>query len=119
ARSLCRYGCRAIDDEHHIFIDCRRFHKLRKEATVSVSRLTATRIDDTLVWPLGSSTYYLGYLPPLDALLSAVRFDTVIAREKFLSGISKGWHYSGIRLASRIFGLYQKERRDAEIKRTR
>ncbi|KAF9008468.1 hypothetical protein BDZ89DRAFT_1079046 [Hymenopellis radicata] len=134
--ALCRYGCRTIDDEHHIFIECRRFHKLREEATVSVSRLTATRIDDTLgvgvhgdfgplrtaaellfsrdgsVWPLGSSTYYLGYLPPLDALLSAVRFDTVIAREKFLSGISKG-------LASRIFGLYQKERRDAEIKRTR
>ncbi|KAF9013587.1 hypothetical protein BDZ89DRAFT_885841, partial [Hymenopellis radicata] len=96
---LCRYGCRTIDDEHHIFIECRRFHKLREEATVS---LLFSR--DGSVWPLGSSTYYLGYLPPLDALLSAVRFDTVITREKFLSGISKGWHYSGIRLASRIFG---------------
>jgi hypothetical protein len=36
----CRMGCKVIEDMHHIFIDCPKYSRLRKEAEVQAVKRT-------------------------------------------------------------------------------
>ncbi|KII84505.1 hypothetical protein PLICRDRAFT_117547 [Plicaturopsis crispa FD-325 SS-3] len=127
----CRYGCNAIEDPYHIFVECRRFEALRREATEGVEKRTKARIldkgleearfasllaaakllfsDSVDIWPLQYSAYYLGHVPPLDGHVPPDAFDDRLTRERFLHNVHADWHLAAVRLASRIFGTVQRE----------
>jgi hypothetical protein len=41
----CRMGCKAIEDMHHIFVNCPEYSKLREEVEIEVVKRTQTRIE--------------------------------------------------------------------------
>jgi hypothetical protein len=83
---FCHFGCRSLEDAHHIFMHCPRFSNLRDEYSKSLlsdtqrlmsdsdlppplsshlQHTTAHLFQDDSSWPLHSSCFYLGLLPPL------------------------------------------------------
>ena len=135
-------GCNAIEDPHHVFVLCKAFGKLRDNATDELVKKTKRRIETTGLeeaqftsllntakflfsdcpntWPLHYSFYYLGHIPKLNALVNQDLFTSRLKLERFLHNVSSDWHMSTIRLASRIWGMVQKEmakRRDLVIMR--
>ena len=83
---LCRFGCPSIEDIHHIFVHCPSFNTLRDEYSTLLISDTSRILRDTNLppsihshvdcvtkhvftdhssWPLASSRFYLGVLPPL------------------------------------------------------
>ncbi|KAJ3925083.1 MAG: hypothetical protein NXY57DRAFT_1074879, partial [Lentinula lateritia] len=99
----CRFGCRALEDPHHLFVECKRYTEWRVETTKSLF------INDKDIWPLQYSFYYLGHIPKLDSLLPYSPTMTPIAREQLLYHLAADWHMHIIRLAGCIFGDYQQE----------
>ena len=83
----CRLGCREIEDEHHIFLECPHFDRWRQDAGQQLRDTIVARLNQTNVtvntrlikdisekaesfysyncrtWPLGDSYYYLGLVP--------------------------------------------------------
>jgi hypothetical protein len=121
---FCRYGCRSLEDAHHIFVHCPAFNALRDESQKSLEADTErvlaqlslppsvtsylehaiTHIfqDDTC-WPLHSSRFYLGLLPPL--LPPPMTLDSVTGEShRLLLRLANSCHTSAIRLAARIWG---------------
>jgi hypothetical protein len=129
--SGCRYGCWESEDMYHIFIKCERFKVFRGEASeMLVSRvkreinknnleepyviglLEAAKYffcDSETIWPLQYSAFYLGHVPILDPLVSGEAFTSTVTRERFMRNIHGDFHLAGIRLASRIWGIIQKD----------
>jgi hypothetical protein len=124
-------GCNAVEDMHHIFIDCTAFTKLRENAKEEVvkktkSHIQAVQIEETrvsgllwrakslfincrLTWPLHYFFYYLSHVPQLDRLVPIETFKNHIQHDHFIHGIHGDWHMSSIRLASHIYGQMQRE----------
>ena len=44
ADKSCRMGCMAIEDMHHIFVNCPKYSDLRKEVEVEVIKRTIARM---------------------------------------------------------------------------
>jgi hypothetical protein len=65
--------------------------------------------DSDLIWPLHYSAYYLGHVPKLDSLVSVEAFTSTMTRTHFLHNVHGDFHLAGIRLASRIWGMVQKD----------
>jgi hypothetical protein len=65
--------------------------------------------DSEIVWPLHYSAFYLGHVPKLDSLVSREAFTSTTSRECFLCNIHGDFHLAGIHLASRIWGMVQKD----------
>jgi hypothetical protein len=129
--SRCRYGCRETEDMYHVFVRCERFRLLRSEAVELVMKRVGKRIeeydlqestarglleaaksfffDSDALWPLHYSTYYLGHVPQLDPIISVEAFANSTIRARFLFNIHSDFHLAGIRLASRIWGMVQKD----------
>ena len=127
----CRMGCNAIEDPHHVFVLCEAFEKLRDNASEELVKKTIRRIEATGLeearfanllktakllfsdcpntWPLHYSFYYLGHIPKLNAIVNQELFTSRLKFERFLHNVSCDWHMSAIRLASRIWGIVQKE----------
>ncbi|KAJ6563702.1 hypothetical protein DFH09DRAFT_1035307 [Mycena vulgaris] len=129
----CRAGCNAIEDQHHIFVECTRYAKWREKATEEIlSRMgnkldeqgieEADRVgllatvkslfsDDASVWPLQYSVYYLGHLPKFDHLLpkKVGDDDGKFTHTKLAHHLAYDWHTAAIRLTGRIWGDWQKE----------
>jgi len=84
--TFCRYGCPALEDPYHIFVSCPAFQGLHHEyswllisdishhlcgATLPapirshINHVITHLFQDDDSWPLGSSHFYLGLLPPL------------------------------------------------------
>jgi len=122
---LCRFGCQSLEDVHHLFVHCPLFDKLRDEysqALVSdaehiLNNLTLpTTISSHLVrvithlfrddssWPLHSSRFYLGLLPPL---LPPTTSHKSLApdSQRALTRLAQSCHTSAIRLTVRIWGM--------------
>ncbi|KAJ6530474.1 hypothetical protein DFH09DRAFT_1093520 [Mycena vulgaris] len=136
----CIFGCNAIEDAHHIFVECRRYREWRTKATEDVVMKTTMKLDEKGVeetarncllkaakflfarkddiWPLKHTFYYLGHIPPLEGLLPINAMDNVVSREQLLHHFAAEWHLKAIRLAGRIFGDYQREmsKRNAPMK---
>ncbi|KAJ3927541.1 MAG: hypothetical protein NXY57DRAFT_608252 [Lentinula lateritia] len=127
----CRFGCRALEDPHHLFVECKRYTEWRVETSKEIENRTQRKltekgfeetsqtsllqtakslfINDKDIWPLQYSFYYLGHIPKLDSLLPYSPTMTPIAREQLLHHLAADWHTHIIRLAGRIFGDYQRE----------
>ncbi len=71
-------------------------------------------LDNSAVWPLSLTQFYLGHVPPLDAPIPRDAFSSGILRDRVLRNISSSWLTVSIRLAGRIWGDYM--RRIATIK---
>jgi hypothetical protein len=129
--SGCRYGCWGTEDMYHIFVKCERFRILRVEATELIIRRVKRQVDEhkleeshvmgileaakyffcdsDVVWLLHYSAFYLGHVPKLELLVSKEAFTNTTTRARFLHNIHGDFHLAGIRLASRIWGVVQKD----------
>ncbi|KII90283.1 hypothetical protein PLICRDRAFT_159732 [Plicaturopsis crispa FD-325 SS-3] len=127
----CRLGCEAVEDPHHIFVDCPRYENWRVEAKEALCRwteeatteagveeaarkglLTAAKYmfsDSSEIWPLQNSVYYLGHLPKLERYMPVTENLGKMARERLLHKIAAYWHLTAVRLAARIYGDFAKE----------
>jgi hypothetical protein len=121
----------ATEDMHHVFVKCGRFVALRGEARELIVKRVEKRIeenkveeslavglleaaksffcDSDTIWPLHYSVYYLGHVLKLDSLLSREAFTNTANRMRFLHNVHGDFHLAGIRLASRIWGVVQKD----------
>jgi hypothetical protein len=121
---FCRYGCRSLEDAHHLFVHCPAFDALRDEASKSLREDTERVLtqqsftpsvtshlehavthlfQDDPSWPLHSSRFYLGLLPPL--LPSPMTLDSAPGESRRpLLRLAHSCHSSSIRLAARIWG---------------
>jgi hypothetical protein len=128
---LCRFGCLVTENPHHIFVDCCRFSELRTSALVALTSSVQKRLDEAevdscyhssvlhavkyifsdsaTVWPLNSSCYFLGQIPKIQPLLSPLSITSSVERSRLVHIIANDIHLSSARLASRIYGDYQKE----------
>ena len=126
----CRLGCNATEDPHHIFVECEVFEAWRREAgsqlhdAISVRMVKRGISEETLantlekakcffedrkdIWPLGNSQFYLGHVPKIEEMLPAMIDENKILREKTIHGIYCDWHNASVRLASRIYGEFQR-----------
>jgi hypothetical protein len=137
----CRLGCMQEESAHHLFVECEMTESMRREMRDKIRKstgdlletmedewilkepiaLTAESlfIDDANVWPLGTSRYYLGFVPPIERYALA---DTPEPTDSFLYNralyrIVRDWHLASIHLAARIFGTLQ--RKAASMNNTR
>jgi hypothetical protein len=123
--AMCRFGCASLEDPHHIFVHCPAFQDLRDEYTQSlisdmahslcgtstldhlrshVTHVVTHLFRDDDSWPLGSSLFYLGLLPPLlptTCPYSSLSMDA----HRLLTRVAHSCHHSAIRLAARIWGM--------------
>ncbi|KAJ7797735.1 hypothetical protein B0H14DRAFT_2389432 [Mycena olivaceomarginata] len=129
---LCRLGCKAIEDQHHIFVDCPRYAPWRTSAANElaartdnklaekgveeadcVDLLTAVKslfVDDESIWPLHYSVYFLGHLPKFEHWIPSIKDpDDNIADKRLAHHFAADWHLASIRLAGRIWGNWQRE----------
>jgi hypothetical protein len=122
---FCRFGCASLEDPHHLFVTCPAFHGLRAEyshALVSdisralggstlppslaphLERVAAHLFHDNECWPLGSSRFFLGILPPL-LPATCVPSSLSLDANRLVSRVAHSCHMSAIHLAARIWGL--------------
>ncbi|KAG6828080.1 hypothetical protein H0H92_009308 [Tricholoma furcatifolium] len=123
----CRFGCRSIETEHHIFVSCPFFNHLREDTTKQLVSQTITILDifcipehlrlpilsftnhavcDSNVWPAGLSFYYYGVHPKIDNITSNMSESSLSSQqiERLRSRLANTWHGIFIRLAGRIWG---------------
>ncbi|KAJ7110532.1 hypothetical protein C8R44DRAFT_883670 [Mycena epipterygia] len=127
----CRYGCDAIEDQHHLFVHCERYAVWRTKATTDVYSRTNNKlaekgieeadrvgllltakslfIDNESIWPLHYSTYYLGHIPTFDHLMPRTPASDKLAQICLAHHLAADWHTAYIRLAGRIWGDFQRE----------
>jgi hypothetical protein len=129
--SGCRYGCWETEDMYHIFVKCKRFEALRGEATELIVRRVKRQIDEyklaeshvlrlleaakhflcdsDIVWPLHYSMFYLGHVPKLGSMVSKEAFTNTTTHARFMHNTDSDFHLAGIRLASRIWRVVQRD----------
>jgi len=123
--SLCHFGCPILEDPHHLFVHCPVFqhlcdeyfwslvadisHTLSGVESLETLRPRLTHIVTHLFWdddcwPLGSSLYYMGLVPPLlppTHPLSLLSTDS----HWLLTWVAHSCHSSAIQLAAHIWGM--------------
>jgi hypothetical protein len=127
----CRLGCAAIEDAHHIFVDCTYYASWRLKATEELhtcardklveqglnldnctTLLCQTKLlfsDNCSLWPLHYSAYFLGHVPCFTHLFPMNHELPKFAFARLIHHLSAEWHTTSIRLAGRIWGHWQKE----------
>ncbi|KAJ7189348.1 hypothetical protein GGX14DRAFT_580784 [Mycena pura] len=116
---MCRVGCDAIEDQHHVFVLCTRYDDLRTKARDDILTRTVNKLDENIeeaqragllkiakslfsddptVWPLHYSAYYLGHIPKFDhAMPKRVDDeDGKIARKRLAHHFAADWHTASI-----------------------
>ena len=110
----CRFGCRKIEDMHHVFVECRRFKDMRKETADGVLKATAdiiskfslkeatvecllTKAKSSFVncaetWPLQYSAFYLGHILRIDNIVDTSAFKNWVTEWRFFHAIHCAWH---------------------------
>ena len=122
---LCCFSCPSLEDPHHIFVHCLPFQHLRDKysslllsdsrgilgdltltpSTLShLDRVVTNLFRDHECWPLASSRFYLGLLPPLLPTSTPLHLLPVESRH-LLTRLAHCCHTSAIRLSARIWGL--------------
>jgi len=123
----CRFGCHAIEDSHHIFIQCPCFDAFRNNAISSILSsstmlLDASTLDparrqtilerarglfyDSDMWPAQRSLYYIGVLPAFPTVESPIAGPST--NNILLTRLANDWHTVSIRLAARIWSESRK-----------
>lgn len=128
---LCNFGCKVTEDMHHIFVNCKQYNQWRDEVSrdllermeVKLSNmqieealknglLTTAKLlftNNTVIWLLYRSPFYLGQIPNLNLLISKEAGMGEIARRRLKLHMSSDWHTLSIQLAGQIFGDYQQK----------
>jgi hypothetical protein len=122
---FCHFGCSSLEDAHHLFVDCPFFEDLRDEYSHSLisdvdHMLTNTSLPiplsshllhmvphlfkDDVSWPLGSSRFYLGLIPPL-LPPSASKQSLSDEANRPITRLAHSCHLYSIRLTGRIWGI--------------
>ncbi|KAJ8089853.1 hypothetical protein PM082_018430 [Marasmius tenuissimus] len=122
---ICSFGCTAVETPHHIFVECRRFDKIREsfssrsinnisllcdradappEWRSAFERLVTSLFSDGDPWPLRRSRYYLGLIPPIRPLVDNHVDWPSIKRDRFICSVAQSFHVSAIHLTARIWG---------------
>ncbi|KAG6874813.1 hypothetical protein C0992_006444, partial [Termitomyces sp. T32_za158] len=134
----CRFGCHtAIEDEHHIFVECPRFLPLRHDAREEVERVTSARCkelvetgvldrdsaetinytakslfhDESPIWPLDQSAFHLGLVPNVVRLIrddDGPKQNPPLEIKRLAHYFASNWHLASIRLTGRIWGQVQR-----------
>lgn len=131
----CRFGCwAAVEDEHHIFVQCAKFASYKAVARGEVVRFTKERcqefvekgilsqtgarellhaaeslfVDDPGVWPLHCTAFYLGRVPKVAPLINPDRHYPGVELRRAAQVFASAWHLHSIRLAGRIWGQVQR-----------
>ena len=112
----CHFGCRAIEDPHHIFVICPHFtsHRISASTKLNTEIMTLLRslslsandhhhllavansmCADLPPWPSRRSFYYLGCTPQL----KITNFPCILSR------VNQIFHSAAIRLAGHIWGI--------------
>jgi hypothetical protein len=121
---LCRFGCSSLEDAHHLFVECHFFEHLRDEySSLLVSdvdhmlsntslpnpllshilHMVTHLFKDNVSWPLGSSRFYLGLIPPLlppNLLNESLSLEAT----RLVTRLAHSCHSHAIRLTARIWG---------------
>jgi Reverse transcriptase (RNA-dependent DNA polymerase) len=127
---ICRFGCPETESPHHIFVECGRFSELRSKELVSLTTTIKNKLGDAnlnpieqslvldtvkftfsdseSVWPLHSASFFLGQIPKIEPLISPLSINNSVTRSRLIHNVAADIHLSSVRLASRIFGDYQK-----------
>ncbi|KAJ7500940.1 hypothetical protein B0H11DRAFT_1714061, partial [Mycena galericulata] len=109
----CHMGCAAIEDAHHIFVDCTRYDDWRSKASEELHTRARDKLslfsDNCSLWPLHYSAYFLGHIPKFMHLLPPGHELPKLAFARLIHHLSAEWHTTSIRLAGRIWGHWQKE----------
>ncbi|EJD48726.1 hypothetical protein AURDEDRAFT_47657, partial [Auricularia subglabra TFB-10046 SS5] len=99
---MCRFGCRTVESDFHLFVDCPRFDGYRVEAGKQLCARIGRRL--ALPWPMGFPQFYLGHVPALRALVPRVRFASDLEYNSCITACESDWHFAAIQLAGRIWG---------------
>ncbi|KAJ6566379.1 hypothetical protein B0H19DRAFT_1351815 [Mycena capillaripes] len=102
---LCRVDCNAIEDMHHIIVECPRYAEWRTKATTDLLRRAY-------------SVYYLGHIPRINALVPNTN-NNKIDHSRLIHHFASDWHTACIRLAGRIWGDWQREMSKKTLTRSR
>jgi hypothetical protein len=127
----CRHGCDAIEDQHHLFVKCKRYAGWRTSATEEVHTRTENKLiekgikeadrvdllaiakslfsDNATIWPLHYCTYFLGHIPKFDHALPKTLDSVTLTQTRLGHHFACDWHTACIRLAGRIWGDMQRE----------
>ena len=124
--------CMETEDERHIFVVWgpefsewreqagtllrktldERLSKLEVEGASKHLILSKTEffyVDDSALWPLKASHFYLGHVPKLSNLVPhSLVSSSRLLWERTIHGVYCDWHNASVRLASRIFGELQR-----------
>lgn len=132
----CCFRCRcAIENEHHIFVECFWFSDFKRQSLEEVSRMTNSQckeliekstftseladklshtakslfINDSLVWPLCDTMFYLGRLPSILGLVRHLdmKSENTLETRYQAHFFSLLWHISAIQLAGHIWRQIQ------------
>ena len=119
---FCIYGCTERETVHHVMAECPKFQRWRQEAAEKLKQKTkkietgdewpeslGTKysqaaeeyFEDSPIWPRKETQYYLGHVPRITRTNEGHNSRKII---KGVKTMHDEFHYSGIRLASRIFG---------------
>jgi exonuclease III len=127
----------AVEDEHHIFVDCpaytaaregaskeliEQIGKMRTEDSIkqSLVSIAAALFTDSPPWPSEQTRYYFGMIPPLDEIFKADQPQPEVpvvdesnatnAREESRSSIRKFLHAKAVRTAGYIWSIRMRNR---------
>ncbi|KAF8225507.1 hypothetical protein L208DRAFT_1108744, partial [Tricholoma matsutake] len=86
----CQHGCNAIEDMHHLFIECKHYDEWRMGTMERIMERTGEAIHHYLT---------------KDGLENSCS----ISQRQLIYGLSHDWHIKVIQLAGRIWGNVQRE----------
>ncbi|KAJ7193408.1 hypothetical protein GGX14DRAFT_379053, partial [Mycena pura] len=101
----CRFGCNAVEDAHHLFVDCPRYWEWKDQEARKLIETTKEKCREEGVEEAAVERH----IPPLEKALPSNAIRDILARERFLHHMAATWHLVAIRMAGRIFGDYQRE----------
>lgn len=125
AHKLCWLGCKAIENPHHIFVECPVFQTLRHKTSQEILKVTERALeaakkelhefpglhmaaesfllDCNIIWPLTITQFYLGHVPPLECFIYQTSFSSMVMHDWVLHSIHSAWHVAAIRLTGQIY----------------
>ncbi|KAL0571565.1 hypothetical protein V5O48_010397 [Marasmius crinis-equi] len=130
--SLCSYGCAELETPHHLFATCpytgpfrahatscllskitslsqRQLYNLSETQRTAIANISALLFEDSDIWPLQKTRYYLGVMPDMDDLVPSIS-----SNHRARRAIVQAWHTASIYLAGRIWGDYRRRIRPSQ-----
>ncbi|KAJ7795080.1 hypothetical protein B0H14DRAFT_2189239, partial [Mycena olivaceomarginata] len=101
----CRHGCNAIEDQHHLFVNCKCYAGWRTSATEDIHTRTENKLIEKGIKEADR------HIPKFDhALPKTLDSESVtLTRTRLGHHFACDWHTACIRLAGRIWGDMQRE----------